>query len=365
MRLLTGLLWFLYKIVVLYTLVVYALAYWTLSSHWVAGFMMMSLPILILVHLVYLVVWLFAAPRRALVTLVVLLVGYPFLKRTFRLDFSSDNSLAAPANSTAESLSVLNFNVFSFGLNQYRSGKDNSTMRQFKTWMSQQDADVLCLQEYFSHSDMKDFKFTKLLHQNGYRYHAFLLKNESQSPGEVGLVVFSKYPIVATQDTLFSRQNGLLQADIIWKKDTVRIINVHLHSMTLQLSQVVQGENYEKKKIEAKYAFRQLRHGFKTRAQEIKPLEKWVVDSPYPTIVCGDFNETPYSYVYGRLRANLSNAFEEKGGGFGFSYNRLPYFIRIDNQFYDQERLELLGFKTLQNVPYSDHYPLIGHYSVR
>jgi endonuclease/exonuclease/phosphatase family metal-dependent hydrolase len=359
MRLLTGFLWFCYKILVLYTLLVYALTYWTLSSHWLAGFMMLSLPVLVILHVAFLLLWLLVSPGRAVVPLLVLLAGFPFLKRTFQ---SGSTPYEISDRTETPSLSVLNYNVFSFALSQYRYGQDKDTVKQFKTWISQQNADVLCFQEYFSQGDMKDFEFTKLLRQIGYDHQAFQMKKTSGAPGEFGLALFSKYPILATRDTLFSGLNGLLEADILWKKDTIRIINIHLYSMTLQLSQVVDGENYEKKKHEAKYTFQQLRRGFKTRAQEIKLLENWIADSPYPLIVCGDFNETPYSYVYGQLHKHLANAFEEQGKGFGFSYNRLPYFIRIDNQFYDKKRLQLNGFKTLQEVPYSDHYPLIGYY---
>jgi len=369
MRLLTGLLWFFYGIIVLYTLIVYALTYWLLSSHWVAGFMMMSLPVLVIIHLAFLVLWLLISPRRAFVSILVLLAGLPFLKRTFHLGTSPSNSLTTtpdrPSTSIDSSLSVLNYNVFSFGLNKDRNGHSDVTVKQFSTWINQQNADVLCFQEYFSHGDMKDLEFTKFLRRNGYRHEAFLMKKTNRSSGEFGLAVFSKYPILASRDTLFSGLNGLLQTDIIWKKDTIRIINVHLYSMTLKLSQVVDGQDYDQKKHEAKYAFRQLRRGFETRAQEIVSLEQWITDSPYPLIVCGDFNETPYSYVYGRLSRKLANAFEERGRGFGFSYNRLPYFIRIDNQFYDPKRFKITGFKTLQEVPYSDHYPLIGHYSLQ
>lgn len=365
MRLLTGFLWFLYKIFILYTLVVYALTYWTPSSHWLLGFMMISLPVLIVVHLVFMVFWLFLSPRRAFVILLVLLAGWPFLKRTYRPSFSTDKSLASkPTSSEKKSLTVLNYNVFSFGWYKYRNEKDQATVEKFKTWMGQQDADILCLQEYVSDPNSKNFNITELLIKKGYTHQAFLLQKAGSS-GRFGLALFSKYPILATRDTLFTSQNGLLQADIIWKKDTVRIINVHLYSMTLQLSEMVHAPDYEKKKHEARYAFRQLRRGFEARAQEIVPLQRWVRNSPYPIIVCGDFNDTPYGYVYGRMSRWLANAFEEQGQGFGFTYNRLPSFIRIDNQFYDSKRLNLMEFRTMQDVPHSDHYPLMGRYSLK
>lgn len=365
MRLLAGLLLFLYNILVAYTLLVYALTYWTPSSHWIAGFMMMSLPVLVAVHLVFLIFRLVVSPKRAVVPLLVLLAGLPFLERTFQLNHSAGGSwAAAPEQRAHDNLTILNYNVFSFGIYDYTQEKDKSRNRQFNAWITRQEADVLCFQEYFSHGTVDGFNFTRLLGRKGYRHQAFLPEKKRGSNNESGMAIFSKHPILAVRDTLFSGQNGLLQADIVWKKDTIRIINVHLFSMTLQLSQVVAGQDYEKRKQEAKYAFRQMRRGFERRAEEVGTLESWIVASPHPILVCGDFNDTPYSYVYGRVRRHLANAFEEGGKGFGFTYHYLPSFIRIDNQFYSKGRLNLTSFKTLDSVPYSDHYPLIGSYSI-
>jgi endonuclease/exonuclease/phosphatase (EEP) superfamily protein YafD len=80
--------------------------------------------------------------------------------------------------------------------------------------------------------------------------------------------------------------------------------------------------------------------------------------------VCGDFNETPYGYAYGQVRHRLSNAFEEAGSGFGFSYRNAPRYIRIDNQFYDKKKLKVLDFQTRRDVSYSDHYPIVGRYKL-
>ena len=363
MRLLHGLLWFLYKIAVIYTLLVYALTYWLPSAHWLAGFAMLSLPVMLVFHVVFLVVWAAVAPVRILTTLFVLAAGYPFLARTLQFGKSLDD----PAANDTETLTVLNYNVFSFGLNGYQYDDDKENTKRFSEWVGQQDADVLCFQEYFSREGMADFSITSRLRRNGYRYQAYMNREVSAAPPTDvgGMAVFSKHPIVAVRDTLFGGLNGLIQVDIAWRGDTVSIIDVHLYSMTLQLSAIMNKEDYEKSKHEAKYAFKQMRKGFENRAVEVALLDDWVAASPHPVIVCGDFNETPYSYVYGRLRQRLHNAFEEKGIGFGFTYNRLPYFIRIDNQFYDKEKLELLEFETLNQVPYSDHYPLIGKYRVR
>ncbi len=365
MRLLHGFLWFFYKIAVFYTLLVYALAYWIPSHHWLAGFAMMSLPVMLVFHLVFLVIWAFWGPKRLITTLVVLALGYPFLDRTLQFSPPSVQSSLPPGHEASAILTVLNYNVYSFNLFKYQYAEEKETTRQFGAWIDQQQADVLCFQEYISRPDMNDFDFTARLNSRGYRYRAFLQESKNLADSQNGVALFSKHPILAIRDTLFGGSNGLIQADILWNNDTVRIIDAHLYSMTLQLSGIINREDYEESKHIAKYNLSQLGKGFKQRGLQVELLENWVADSPHPVIVCGDFNETPYSYVYGRLRRRLDNAFEERGSGFGFTYNRAPYFIRIDHQFYDKSRLELVTFETLNQVPYSDHYPLVGRYVLR
>ena len=84
-------------------------------------------------------------------------------------------------------------------------------------------------------------------------------------------------------------------------------------------------------------------------------------DCPYKIIVCGDLNDTPYSYTYEQISEILLNSFEEKGRGFGFTYNGKLSMLRIDNIFADSE-LSIKSFKTLNTISYSDHYPLAAKF---
>ncbi|MBU1822767.1 MAG: endonuclease/exonuclease/phosphatase family protein, partial [Bacteroidetes bacterium] len=356
MRWLPGFLWFLYKIALFYTVLVYALAYWSLSSHWITGFMMLSLPLLFVFHLVFLLVWAALAPRRIPYTLLILALGFPFLSRTFQ--WNSADAPAAPPR-----LKVMNYNVLRFNMHDYESGKNKSNTEQMRTWLAQQDADVICFQEFYHYAHGKGLNFTSLLRKAGYKYHVSqTLHNRASSDYELGLAVYSRYPVIAKKDTFFGGQNGLLQADILWQKDTVRVIDVHLYSMTLKLGQLARQKELEGVKRETRGTLRQMRRGYVNRAEEVGLLESWIRETPTnrPIIVCGDFNETPYSYVYGRMNSLLTNAFEVKGRGFGFTFNQLPYFIRIDHQFYTANHLELHNFDVLNKIPYSDHYPVVA-----
>ena len=93
------------------------------------------------------------------------------------------------------------------------------------------------------------------------------------------------------------------------------------------------------------------------RTIQISILKKHMANSPFPVILAGDFNDLPYSYTYFSLKEDLENAFEKKGRGFGFTYNKVLFFLRIDNIFYENP-MEVLQFKTLREVDYSDHYPI-------
>ena len=41
---------------------------------------------------------------------------------------------------------------------------------------------------------------------------------------------------------------------------------------------------------------------------------------PYKMIICGDFNNTAYSYVYKEIKGDLQDTFVEAGNAFGRTY---------------------------------------------
>ncbi|NJK84303.1 MAG: hypothetical protein HC912_11470 [Saprospiraceae bacterium] len=92
-------------------------------------------------------------------------------------------------------------------------------------------------------------------------------------------------------------------------------------------------------------------------------LQNYILNSPYPVVICGDFNEMPYSYAYMRLRRHLHDAFSYAGRGFGFSYNGRLFFLRIDYQLFS-EGLRASAFRTRRDITYSDHFPLEATYYI-
>ncbi|MEM8906288.1 MAG: endonuclease/exonuclease/phosphatase family protein, partial [Bacteroidota bacterium] len=92
------------------------------------------------------------------------------------------------------------------------------------------------------------------------------------------------------------------------------------------------------------------------RAQQAHLVAEHVRNSPYPVMICGDFNETPLSYVYRILSAPLQDAFKQKGSGLGTTYAGKIPALRIDYILADR-RLKILDHQILYKS-YSDHYPV-------
>lgn len=354
------LLWFLYQCFAFYTLLIYTLILWVPSDGWVAGFMMMSFPLVVAIHLISVPMWFVVERKKAIVPVVMVLLASIFLSRTYGLN---SKGAEADTDSTKE-FSVMSYNVHTFRKHSERNTeKGKSQIRDMKAWVGNSGADVLCMPEYYD-EDNTILDTGNYLRKKGYKYSAHFHRRK-YGKSYWGLVILSKLPIVASKDSVFVAQNGMIQADIKVGSDTVRIIGLHLYSMMLSLGNLVHQKEMDGIKDEGRITLSKMKNGFIRRSEELRVLQKWVANSPFPVVVCGDFNEVPYGYVYGQLRKSLKNSFEEKGTGFGFTFNHLPYFIRIDHQFYDDTHLSVHDFTTYSKIKYSDHYPIMGTYSFK
>lgn len=342
-----------------YTLIAYALCFWPVSPHWVAGFVMMSVPLVMFGHLLILFFGaLLGSKKAAIKSLTLLLLSFPFWSRTFRMG-------DADADPSAADFGVLSYNVHKMGVGVVTDGEKPLLSEEGTNWLKDKNADLLCFQESY-HRRNGSPDLVAALGKLGYRHFVFDDHKIDVKPSAAGgLAFFSRYPLRNFKQQSFEGENGLMMVDVILPDDTLSVINVHLQSMTLNLRELIEQRQMDGLKSESKKTFSRMKKGFLRRNDQIEILEDWVKSARHPVIVSGDFNETPYSYAYGRLSELLANGFEEGGSGFGFTFRNLPYFIRIDNQFYDPDKIELVHFETSASATFSDHRPIIGHYDLK
>lgn len=319
---------------------------------------MMTLPYAQLLCFFSLIYWLTKRAKRALLPLSVLLLGYGFFKRTF--------TAHEPTASLENTIKVLNYNVYGMYSNEYESNKEK--VENLKKFLKNDVSDIKVFQEFYSNKDRKAYRTIEFLKTDN-PYYAFLpLKEENFDKNEkMGLAIFSKYPILKIDGEQYKNSsNGYLIADIALPNDTIRVINLQLWSMGIRVGKVtgkIREQDYNMAKKEGRGILASLKKGFIQHKKEMDQINRFIQNSPYPILVMGDLNETPYGYAYGTIRERLKNGFEEAGNGFGFTLNRSPFMVRIDNQFFS-EHFKILDFETLRNIKYSDHFPIKGTYQI-
>lgn len=237
-----------------------------------------------------------------------------------------------------EHLSLLSFNVRLF--NHYHWHPNGKLYEQIGEFFKKEGRDVIVLQEFYN---------DKRYYPEGYPYKAIVIKG---SRNHIGLAIFSKKKILRFGSLQFSHTtNNGMYADIFVGKDTVRFYNLHLESLHLSAKE----EDLIKEDKEELVGNISRRFGRQQEQVEVFLAHK--AQCRYKMIVCGDFNNTAFSYVYRKIKGeDLNDAFVEGGRGFGRTFNFKRYPLRIDFILPDK-RLEVGEFQT-HYVSLSDHYPL-------
>ena len=110
-------------------------------------------------------------------------------------------------------------------------------------------------------------------------------------------------------------------------------------------------------------ALQHLFGAFKQQQDQAEILKEHKRQCKYPVIICGDMNNSAFSYVYRSIKGNLKDSFEEAGVGFGKTYKFKYYPARIDYIFVDQS-INVKTFESFSNFENSDHYPIMAKISI-
>jgi endonuclease/exonuclease/phosphatase family metal-dependent hydrolase len=318
----------------------------------------LAYPILLLFTLIFLVIWTFAKSKWAIITLVVLLIGG---KMHFRMIAISSNEEILPTEERI--LNVMSYNVRLFDLytaeTEHRFEKRNAIFNYIQT----ENPDIICFQEFY-HQDRPTSFSTRdtLIQLLGIKDYHERYAHKLRGRQNFGVAILSKYPMIAKGDVMFSTQgekdfNYCIFVDIIKNLDTFRVYNVHLQSIKLQqddYSVFVDGstETAEKKST-LRLLIDKLTVAYPKRAQQAITVAEHIQSSPFPTIVCGDFNDTPMSYAYNQFDRILVDAFRNCSSGIGSTYVGKVPAGRIDYIFHTPN-LKSSHF-VIQKEAFSDH----------
>ncbi len=252
---------------------------------------------------------------------------------------------------TAGSIRIMTYNV-----GRYMAGQKGMTadevVKGIRKLIKDSDPDIVCLQEFITKdTSLISSKLPDYPYRNRHFFHGSSF---------FGNITLSRYPIVADTAITFKGSTNLcLKSDISIGTTVVSIFNCHLESYSTSFTSVLKRLT---RKGYFKEEFMNL-HGHLgvatvRRAEQVGKILAVDENNPYPSIICGDFNDTPVSYTFKKLKNGRKDTFSEAGSGFSSTYSVLWPLLRIDYILIPEE-FGCSDHKILRHT-FSDHYPVLS-----
>ena len=275
----------------------------------------------------------------------------------------------------------MSWNVAQFDIMKFK--ENPVTFKKMIRLVNENQPDIACFQEMVCGDTLADlnnayyrkysfFSVFDFLHQLNFPYYfySYNYNDNFLSQQHFGKIIFSKYPIINKQTIRnfpYDYNSNFQYADIVKGIDTIRVFNCHLQSLRFSSTNLNYIQNPSIKTdtdIErSKNLITKFKNAFQKRMSQADMVKIEIDKSPYPVIVCGDFNDVPNSYPYEKIGNGLQDAFVMKGSGIGRTFSGISPTLRIDNIFVDK-RYSVHQFTRIE-IKLSDHFPIIADISLR
>ncbi len=298
------------------------------------------LPLFLILNGFFFIYWIFQLKRQMILSGIVLIIGITFVNKFYK--FSSNEKPLEDKDFIVMSYNVRLFNLFKW-IPRDNVGDD------ILGFINEQNPDILCIQEYSE---------TAKVNLRVYKHKFIFMEGKKIKTGQA---IFSKYPIVNRGNIEFPKSDNLIiYADIRKGKDTIRVYNMHLQSIKISPDVNEMQDNVDSiSEQKSQLVVKRISEAFKQQQHQAEILMNHKKQCHYPMIICGDMNNSAFSYVYRSIKGNLNDCFEESGNGFGQTYNFKYYPARIDYIFADKS-MKVKNFQNFSNFKKSDHYPIVA-----
>jgi len=299
----------------------------------ISGILNFSIPFLWIVNGIFLLFWILNLKKQFLLSFLTIALGWFQFQNLF--SFSNDSI------KNENAIKILSYNVRQF---YSLKSRHESTYANINEIVIKNKADIVCFQEF------------RKSNEHLFPNHEYKVINKDSV--NIKTVVVSKHPIINSKFYGFGKSNNsAVYADITVKEDTIRVFSTHFESLNL-------NQDLKKLKDEPnRKLVRRLSRTFKRQIEQIKELEKDIINSPYPVVFSADVNNTALSYLYRYIsNLELKDTFSESEDFYGSSFTFFKLPVRIDMIFTSQE-FTILNFRRI-NENYSDHRPVMAEISL-
>jgi len=333
---------------------------------WYLGVLNIGSFYLLAALIAFLIFWLIVKKRVAWISIVTLLLCWNPIRNMFPVRIPS--SFNIEKNDSV--LRVMSWNVEHFDILEHKTHPERK--QEMIDLINKYQPDVACFQEMVGgYNEKRAINYVPDIMKRlgmAYDYFSFNPKDDFDENHHFGIIIFSKYPIINKERFTYPpyNYNSIFQfADVVKNGDTFRLFNVHLQSLRFSSRNLRYIDDPQLKNSEdiknSKAILYKFKIGFIKRKAQSEHVRKQIENSPYPVIVCGDFNDLPNSYAYNTIGKGMRNAFVEKGWGVGRTFSGISPTLRIDNIFVDKV------FRVNQFIrikkKLSDHFPIIADIS--
>lgn len=331
-------------VITLLTFVAYILPFLAPKLFPLFSVLTLILPFFLIVNGFFFLYWLVQLKRQLFLSGLVLLMGITFINKFYKFS-------AIDSTETENDFVVMSYNVRLFNL--FKWLPDENVTNEIKTFLTDKNPDILCIQE-FSYASKIDLKV--------YPHRYIFMQGKKIKTGQA---IFSKFPIINEGNLVFpNSNNNAIYADVKKGKDIIRVYNMHLQSIKIspdvsEINENIEGIIQNKSEM----VIKRLSVAFKKQQQQAEIIRSHKRDCNYPIIICGDMNNSPFSYVYRSIKGALNDTFEEAGKGFGQTYNFKYYPARIDYIFADS-KIKVKSFESFPDFVKSDHYPVMTRLAI-
>ncbi len=324
--------WFLNVLLAIITVVIYGLHYLPPSKQGVLLGTTLFLPICLLANGFFFVYWLLQLDKRIFLSILFLVISFSRV-----VSFVNLSSRKEEVKKGEKKLRIATYNAHYFW--RQKGKKRSFFYKEFVSiFLNSSQLELFFVQESGAKSRMlweKEFPYS------------FIKDNKNS--------IYSKYPILKRGEINWKgNSDRALFVDLEIGKDTIRAYNLHLGSYRYPK----QSEGIAKKGFTRLYD--RLGLVFKMHQEQIEKVINHIKQSPYPVIVCGDFNNLANSYPNDKLKdLGLKDTFIEAGSGLGATYEFSYFPLKIDYIFVP-ETVKVLSHKVIKTTDWSDHYPVVA-----
>ena len=328
---------------------------------WWITFLGLGFPILLALVILFMFFWLVLKPRFAWISIIALLFA---LKNIF-VFFAFNKPGSFNYKKEPGDIRVASWNVARFVEMKRNNNKGSQARLKMMDLIKEQDADILCFQEFFHSNDSTYYPNIKYISEN-FKYPYWFYSHDIDGDQHfTGTIIFSRYPIIDSGLVRYPRPTlpeALMHVDVKINDDTIRVLSTHLQSLQFgrdEYAKIDEVKNVGDSLFDnSKTILSKLKHGAALRSIQADLVKQLIDDSPYPVLFAGDLNDVPNSYTYFTVKNDLQDAFLKKGFGIGRSFSGLSPTLRIDYIFADNN-FKIQQFNRLVRK-LSDHYMIVA-----